>query len=148
MRTLSFIFPAALLLCRMTAIAQPIDSTGPQKPMPNEWIDRDTHHKVVRLSRKEGNNLSFYFHNNPFLDHERMIFYSTDENGHQLYTVDLKTLGLKRVSASNGNAEIVGHHSKSVYFQSHDSVFNTSIETGQTRLVYVFPAEFRGTVQS
>ena len=127
------------------SIAQPVDTTGPKKAMPNEWIDQDTHHKVVRLSRKEGNNLSFYFHNNPFLG-EKMIFYSSDDNGHQLYTVDLKTLALTRVSASNGNAEIVGHRSKSVFYQSHDSVFNTSVETGQTRLVYVFPADFKGSI--
>jgi oligogalacturonide lyase len=146
MRTLSLIFPAVLLLCRVAAIAQPMEETGPQKPMPNEWIDQDTHHKVVRLSRKDGNNLSFYFHNNPFLGRERMIFYSSDENGHQLYTVDLKTLALTRVSSSNGNAEIVGHRSESVYYQSHDSVFNTSVGTGQTRLVYVFPADFKGSI--
>jgi oligogalacturonide lyase len=146
MRTLSLIFPAALLLCRIATFAQPMDETGPQKPMPNEWIDQDTHHKVVRLSRKDGNNLSFYFHNNPFLGRERMIFYSSDENGHQLYTVDLKTLALTRVSSSNGNAEIVGHRSESVYYQSHDSVFNTSVGTGQTRLVYVFPADFKGSI--
>jgi len=142
----SFIPATVLLLCRLTAIAQPMDETGPQKEMPNEWIDQDTHHKVVRLSRKDGNNLSFYFHNNPFLGRERMIFYSSDENGHQLYTVDLKTLALKRVSASNGNAEIVGHRSESVYYQSHDSVFNTSVETGQTKLVFVFPADFKGNI--
>lgn len=146
MRNLVLIIPAILLLCRMTAVAQPLDETGPQKEMPNEWIDQDTHHKVVRLSRKDGNNLSFYFHNNPFLGRERMIFYSSDENGHQLYTVDLKTLALKRVSASNGNAEIVGHRSESVYYQSHDSVFNTSVETGQTKLVYIFPADFKGNI--
>lgn len=146
MRNLVLIIPAILLLCRVTAVAQPLEETGPQKAMPNEWIDQDTHHKVVRLSRKDGNNLSFYFHNNPFLGRERMIFYSSDENGHQLYTVDLKTLALKRVSASNGNAEIVGHRSESVYYQSHDSVFNTSIETGQTRLVYIFPADFKGNI--
>ena len=144
MRTLS-LFTTLLLLCRLTSIAQPVDTTGPQKAMPNEWIDQDTHHKIVRLSRKEGNNLSFYFHNNPFLG-DKMIFYSSDENGHQLYTVDLKTLALSRVSASNGNAEIVGHHTQSVYFQSHDSVFNTSIETGKTRLVFVFPADFKGGI--
>src|ERR1700761_7191922 len=145
-RTIISLFTIALFLsCRLMASAQPMDETGPQKAMPNEWIDQDTHHKVVRLSRKDGNNLSFYFHNNPFLG-EKMIFYSSDENGHQLYTVDLKTLALSRVSASNGNAEIVGHRSKSVYFQSHDSVFNTSIETGQTRLVFVFPADFKGGI--
>jgi hypothetical protein len=44
----------------------PVMETG-GRIMPVEWIDRDTHHRVIRLTRREGNNLSFYFHNNPFL---------------------------------------------------------------------------------
>ena len=130
-------------------VAQPLAQTGPKKPMPDEWIDQDTHHKIIRLSRKDGNNLSFYFHNNPFLGRELMIFYSTDQNGKQLYTVNLKTLQLTRVSSvSTGNSEIVGHQSKSVYYQSHDSVYNTSLENGKTRLIYVFPADFKGSIST
>ncbi len=134
-----------LSLLRLTAFSQPLMETGPKKAMPDEWIDSTTHHKVVRLSRKDGNNLSFYFHNNPFIGNT-MIFYSTDDNGKQLYTVDLKTLQLKRVSSSNSNAEIVGHRTNSVYYQSHDSVFATSIETGATRLIYIFPSDFKGSI--
>src|ERR1700743_2292482 len=100
MKLSHLLLPAILLLARTTILAQPLEETGPKKAMPDEWIDQDTHHKIVRLSRKDGNNLSFYFHNNPFIG-EKMIFYSSDENGHQLYTVDLKTLALTRVSASN-----------------------------------------------
>jgi len=146
MRSL-ILFPTIFILTLSHKIvAQPLDRTGPQKAMPLEWIDQDTHHKIIRLSRKDGNNLSFYFHNNPFLGNDKMIFYSSDENGKNLYTVDLKTLQLTRVSPSNGNAEIVGHRSKSVYYQSHDSVYNTSIETGKTKLVFVFPADFKGSI--
>ncbi|HVS95726.1 MAG TPA: oligogalacturonate lyase family protein [Puia sp.] len=145
MRKSLIALPALLLLLHCAALAQPLEQTGPKKAMPDEWVDQDTHHKVVRLSRKDGNNLSFYFHNNPFIG-ERMIFYSTDEAGKWLYTVDLKTLQLKRIGKTTGNSEIVGHHSKSVYYQSHDSVFNTSIGTGQTRLVFVFPADFKGNI--
>jgi oligogalacturonide lyase len=148
MRKRLILLPALLLLMRcIPVLAQPLEETGPKKAMPDEWIDQDTHHKIVRLSRKEGNNLSFYFHNNPFLG-GRMIFYSTDETGKWLYTVDLKTLDLTRVSRTVGNSEIVGHHSNSVYYQSHDSVFNTSIGTGQTKLVFVFPADFKGNIST
>jgi oligogalacturonide lyase len=147
MRKHLIILPSLLLLLRCIAMTQPLEETGPNKAMPNEWIDQDTHHKVVRLSRKDGNNGSFYFHNNPFIGN-RMMFYSTDETGKWLYTVDLKTLRLTRVSKTTGNSEIVGHHSKSVYFQSHDSVFNTSIGTGKTRLVYVFPTDFKGNIST
>ena len=136
-----------LLLCRSVLVAQPLDSTGPKKAMPDEWIDQDTHHKVVRLSRKDGNNLSFYFHNNPFIGNT-MIFYSTDASGKHLYSVDLRTLGLRRVSDAAGGGEIVGHRTQSVYFQSHDSVFVTSVMTGATKLVFVFPSDFRGSVST
>ena len=145
MRPSFLLLPAALLLIRSLTMAQPLDATGPKKAMPDEWIDQDTHHKVVRLSRKDGNNLSFYFHNNPFIG-EKMIFSSTDSTGKHLYTVDLKTLALHRVSENGSNAEIVGHNTKSVYYQVHDSVYNTSIETGKTRLLFVFPADFKGSV--
>ena len=147
MRNRNFLLLALLLMVRGIAVAQPLEETGPKKAMPDEWIDQDTHHKVVRLSRKDGNNLSFYFHNNPFLD-GKMIFYSTDETGKWLYTVDLRTLELTRVGKTVGNSEIVGHHSQSVYYQSHDSVFNTSIATGRTKLVFVFPADFSGNIST
>src|SRR5947209_5635362 len=55
---------AVMLLAGLTTtvMGQPLAETGPKKEMLSEWIDQDTHHMVVRLSRKEGNNLSFYFH--------------------------------------------------------------------------------------
>jgi oligogalacturonide lyase len=145
MKLFNLLLPALFLLTRMPTFAQPLEETGPQKAMPDEWIDQDTHHKVVRLSRKDGNNLSFYFHNNPFVG-DKMIFTSTDYTGKHLYTVDLNTLALHQVSENGGNAEIVGHHSKSVYWQRHDSVYNTSIENGRTRLIFVFPADFKGSI--
>jgi oligogalacturonide lyase len=134
-----------LLLASTTVLAQPLEETGPKKTMPDEWIDQSTHHKIVRISRKDGNNLSFYFHNNPFIG-EKMIFSSTDADGKHLYTVDLKTLALHKVSENGSNAEIVGHHTKSVYWQRHDSVFNTSIEDGKSKLIFVFPADFKGSI--
>jgi oligogalacturonide lyase len=145
MKLYSIVLATFLFLSQHSLLAQPLEETGPKKAMPDEWIDQDTHHKVVRLSRKEGNNLSFYFHNNPFIG-EKMIFSSTDSMGKHLYTVDLKTLALHRVSENGSNAEIVGHHTKSVYWQRHDSVFNTSIGNGQSRLLFVFPADFKGSI--
>ncbi|WP_431211134.1 oligogalacturonate lyase family protein [Puia sp. P3] len=136
---------AACILLQLVVRAQPLAETGPKKEMPPEWIDQDTHHKVVRLSRKEGDNLSFYFHNNPFIGNQ-MIFYSTDASGKHLYTVDLRTLALRQVGRGGANGEIVGHKSNSVYYQSHDSVFATRIADGVTRLVYVFPADFKGSI--
>lgn len=40
------------------------------QPMPEEWIDQDTGHRIVRLTRRPQGGSSFYFHNNPFLKDE------------------------------------------------------------------------------
>jgi oligogalacturonide lyase len=46
------------------------------------------------------------------------------------------------------NGEIVGVGSRSVYYQVKDSVFATRIDdiTHETRLIFVFPADFKATV--
>lgn len=135
-----------LLFFSAGVFAQPLLETGGQK-MPDEWIDKDTKHKVIRLSRKEGNNASFYFHNNPFVEN-KMLFYSTDNKGRQLYSVDLKTLAIEQITNQKSpmSGEIVGTKTKNVYYQITDSVFSTNIETKETKLLYVFPADFKAKI--
>ncbi len=137
-----------LTLQNIVVSAQPVLETGGQK-MPGEWIDKDTHHKVVRLSGIEGNNLSFYFHNNPFFKN-KMVFYNTLNNHKQIYTVDLKTLKSEQVThqPSNMNGEIVGQKTGNVYYQVKDSVFSTNINTKKTKLLFVFPADYRGSIST
>jgi oligogalacturonide lyase len=144
--------------------AQTKMETGGKK-MPNEWIDGSTGHKIIKLTRREGNNMSFYFHNNPFVG-SKMIFYGTDylytanddsvkqETGNitsankQLYSVDLKTLKVEQLThqANAMNGEIVAPKNKLVYYQVKDSIFSTHIETKQTKLIYVFPADFKANI--
>jgi oligogalacturonide lyase len=126
--------------------AQELLETGGKK-MPDQWIDKDTHHKVVRLSRKDGNNQSFYFHNNPFVA-SRMVYYSNDASGRQIYTVDLKTLQTNQVTSQHSpmNGEIVAPKSRRVFYQIKDSVFATGIDTHKTELVYVFPADYKASI--
>src|SRR4051812_47637355 len=73
--SLCFVFSTFFSL---TGFAQQEMETGGQK-MPDEWIDKDTHHKVVRLTRDGGSNLSFYFHNNPFIGN-KMVYYGSNAN--------------------------------------------------------------------
>lgn len=154
-----------LLLCNSPfSFAQQVLETGGQKPMPDEWIDKDTRHKVIRLTHKTGENASFYFHNNPFISGkeragkdgdekdgmgDRMVFYSTDKtSGRQLYTVNLKTKEIVQLthSALPMKGEIVAHKTHEVYYQVKDSVFATNTDTRKTKLVFVFPADFKGDI--
>ena len=149
-----------------TVNAQQVLETGGQKPMPAEWIDKDTHHKVVRLTDERRSNLSFYFHNNPFTGN-RMVYYSSAAtsqpvsdrvakvetyNGNtkdkQLYIVDLSTQQSGPITRQSSpmNGEILGKKGKNVYYQVKDSVFTTDINTRQTRLIYVFPPHFKASI--
>ena len=156
--TLALLFSASLVLH-----AQPIMETG-GKPMPNEWIDKDTRHKVIRLTRLEGkSNLSFYFHNNPFIGNT-MVFYSSNKNNtsgvakqeissiaspnKQIFLLDLNTLKTEQLTnhSSPMTGEIVDRKGGIVYYQIKDSVFGVNARTKECRLIFVFPADFRGNI--
>ena len=157
-------FVSAILLCVLQMHAQPSLETGGQK-MPASWIDKDTHHKIIRLTNNGRSNMSFYFHNNPFAGN-KMVFYSSEatqpENekaakqetynsnakDKQLYVVDLNTLKDEPVThqSSPMNGEILGKKTKDVYYQIKDSVFASNIETKKTKLIYVFPADFKASI--
>lgn len=132
--------------------AQPVLETG-GKQMPNEWIDNQTHHKVIKLTRRQGANASFYFHNNPFIlqkgnEGDRMLFYGSDHDAQNAYTVNLKTLKIDQVTQSKARvgSEIIGHRYNNLYYQIKDSVFATNIDTKATRLLFVFPDNYKGGI--
>nr|HPR32706.1 oligogalacturonate lyase family protein [Prolixibacteraceae bacterium] len=131
----------------------PVLETGAQNPMPDAWIDSDTGHRIKKLVMDGGSNRSFYFHNNPFVPGDRtnpdqMIYYRTLENQPpQLYALDLKTGASKKLTnQSRVSGEIVAKKGRKVYYQCRDSVFETTIDQAQTRLVYVFPDSLRGSI--
>jgi len=127
----------------------PVLETGSVRPMPAEWIDKDTRHRVVRLTDVEGNNASFYFHNNPFIG-DRMVFYHSEVKDKEIYTLNMKTRRAEQVThmSSPMNGEIVGRATGRVFYQVKDSVFCTRVDNGVTRLVFVFPADFKGNVST
>lgn len=148
--------------------AQPVMETGGQK-MPDAWIDNATHHKVIRLTKREGINLSFYFHNNPFAG-SKMVFYGSNERQQeaypgefqqkaqeiynmnvkekQLYTVDLDTKKIEQLThhATPMKGEIVNAVTQKVYYQVKDSVFATDLLTKKEQLVFVFPPDFKADI--
>lgn len=152
-----------LLLGTYLVNAQPVLETG-GKTMPNEWIDKDTRHKVIRLTRLEGkSNLSFYFHNNPFIGNT-MVFYSSNKNNtsniakqeisstasanKQIFLLDLNTLKTEQLTdhTSPMNGEIVDKKGGIVYYQIKDSVYGVNARTKECRLIFVFPADFKGNI--
>ena len=126
--------------------------TGSVKPMPEEWIDKDTGHKIIHFIPENGENRSFYFHNNPFIpadgkNNEKMIFYRKVNDENQLFSLDLKIRKIDRLTNKKGiRSEIVGKKSRKVFYQCRDSVFSTGIESHETKLIYIFPEDVLGNV--
>ena len=169
-----FAMPAQkyMLLCcfpvlfSLNIAAQPLLETG-GKLMPREWIDKDTHHKVVKLtSGMEGNSLGFYFHNNPFIGND-MIFYNssrqnpadvtdmkkeapsnTNINNKQIFSIDLKSKKTTQLTFQTApmSGEIVCEKTKTIFYQIHDSVYCVNAQTKKNQLVYVFPADFKAGI--
>ncbi|SDC10816.1 oligogalacturonate lyase family protein [Niabella drilacis] len=154
------IFFAGLLLGGIAGHTQPVLKTGPD--MPREWIDADTHHKVIRLTNNDRSNLSFYFHNDPFAG-SKMVYYSTEKiptaaakqetynsntRDRQLYLLDLNTLQSERLTnhTSPMQGEIVCPRLNKAFFQVKDSVFAVDLSTKKESLIYIFPADFKATV--
>ena len=160
-----FLFNLIFLAVYLPLFSQPVLETG-NGPMPNVWIDKDTHHKIIKLSRIPGSNMSFYFHNDPFVGNE-MVFYNSsnpktageDENkkftvydqntrNKQLYVLELNTLKATQLTNHplSMSGEIVSSVRKEAFYQVKDSVFAVNIETKKERLVYVFPADFKASI--
>ncbi|UZR97079.1 oligogalacturonate lyase family protein [Chondrinema litorale] len=132
--------------------------TGGQKPMSSvEWIDQDTGHKLIKLTRSGADNRSFYFHNNPFIpahgdEGDLMVFYGSEEvrkSDHwykgkdikQLFTLNLKSLEIKQLThhSASISGEIVGKKRREVFYQSSDTVFAVNVDNAKSRIIYVFP---------
>lgn len=145
-----FVFEINDSAIQLKSDSLPVMETGGQR-MPEQWIDKDTRHKVVRLSRIEGNSsLSFYFHNNPFTGN-KMVYYSRSGTGNrQLYLLDLASLKSEQLTAHPAamNGEIVHKKNGDIYYQVQDSVFCANANTKKTQLVYVFPDDFKANIST
>jgi oligogalacturonide lyase len=142
----------------------PVIETGSLNPMPDEWIDNDTGHRIMRIVRRGVENRSFYFHNNPFIpqvknEGDKMVFYGSDPRPvpegsesrrpvMQLFTVNLKTLEIDQLTHHPFpmSGEIIGKKRREVFYQSRDSVFAVHAESHEIRLIYVFPDSLNGSV--
>ncbi|WP_069659202.1 oligogalacturonate lyase family protein [Arcticibacter eurypsychrophilus] len=143
-----------LLMINSKLLAQQVLVTGSQKPMPAEWIDKDTGHKIVRLSGKTGPINNWYFHNNPFLkekenEGDKMVFSDTDGLHNQVFTLNLKDKGIEQVTSGVSQKKMLSMTSpktREIIYQTADSIYATNIDSKKTRLLYVFPAGTKGAI--
>jgi Tol biopolymer transport system component len=110
-----------------TGASFPINNNG--APPPKEWIDKDTGHRVIRLSDEPGSS-SLYFHQNAFSpDGTKLVF--TSPTG--IYWVDLNTKKIEQILAGSTSQFTQG---------SRGSVITMIVVGRKTGRIYYTKSEF------
>ncbi|HUA38810.1 MAG TPA: oligogalacturonate lyase family protein [Candidatus Sulfopaludibacter sp.] len=126
----------------LTNAASPPSRANPNPP--TEWIDPDTGHRVIRLSREPGSE-SLYFNLNPFTpDGKKMVI--TTPTG--ISTIDLKTRQIEQVVKGRVGILMVGRKTGQVYYYRFDGnpftspgriIYATDLNTKVTREIASLP---------
>ena len=138
---------AGLFLCfsptgsRTFAAAVPgTNAPAPAEP-PTSWVDPDTGHRIIRLTREPGSD-SFYFNVNSFTpDGKRMVY--TTPNGISL--LNLETLEAKQLVAGPAKTIIVAHKTPNLYYSraTKDPLLSelwcVNLDTGENRKLADLP---------
>lgn len=143
---------ALAALLSQAALAQQVLVTGSQKPMPQEWIDKDTGHLVRRLSGPTGPISNWYFHNNPFIaeqagEGDRMVFANAVNGVSQIFTLNLRDGKLEQITTDpvpKHMLPMIARRTREVLYQSGDTLYATGVDTKKTRKLYTFPQGQRG----
>ncbi len=127
---LSFVLVAFLALSVSATDKVPLD----------EWIDEATGHRVVRLSRREGSNSCFYFHQNPFTaEGDKMVFTGTTQQGRAVFTVGLDTLEIECVAQGSYSHEVVAAKRREMFCLRGNTVCAIQLDTHKTREIAEIP---------
>src|SRR5689334_9387937 len=105
-----------------------------------DWIDPDTGHRVVRLTREPG-SASLYFNQNGYTADLKKMVYTTPGG---ISVLDLETHATKQVVDGGGGRGgvrviVTGHKTQQVYYTKGGAVFATDVDSGATREIAKLP---------
>lgn len=134
-----FIAVALCCLSPLLAFAQADQSTqssSPKEP-PTSWIDPDTGHRVIRLSKEPG-SASLYFNDNAYTPNGTEMVYSTPDG---ISVVNLKTYKTRQVVSGHVRVIVAGRKTQSVFYIKPDehALYVTNVDTGETRKLATIP---------
>jgi oligogalacturonide lyase len=119
----------------------PVASTPATNEPPTSWIDPDTGHRVIRLTREPG-SASLYFNYNSYTpDGKRMVYTTT--NG--ISVLNLETLQSTQVVTGRTRAIVVASKAPNLYYtrSTEDRLFRTlwcvNLDTGANRKIADLP---------
>ncbi|MCU1262012.1 MAG: hypothetical protein JWO80_4897 [Bryobacterales bacterium] len=121
--------------------AMPLTSQNTSEP-PTSWIDPDTGHRVIRLTREPG-SASLYFNQNGYTADGKKMVYTVP---HGISVLNLETHAAKPVVEGNVRIIVTGHKTQNVYYIKEGAVYATDVDTLATREIAKLPP--RGSVST
>jgi oligogalacturonide lyase len=109
---------------------------------PTDWIDPDTGHRIIRLSREPGSE-SLYFHQNAYTTEGDKLIITTPTG---VSTINLKTREIEKVVEGRVKVIVVGRKTRQVYYTRANTLYATNLDTRATREILKLP--FRGGLSS
>jgi oligogalacturonide lyase len=109
---------------------------------PLSWVDPDTGHRIVRLTREPG-SASLYFNQNGYTADGKWLIYTTPGG---ISAFNLATRESKAVVQGQVRVIEAGRKSLKIYYVKGGAVFSTEIDSGATRQIATLPR--RGTVST
>ena len=115
-------------------------AAAPGEP-PTSWIDPDTGHRVIRLTREPGSD-SFYFNYNAYTPDGKKMAYTTP-NG--ISVLNLETLQATQLVTGQTKTIIVGHKTSDLYYtratdrRFFRTLWCVNLNTGENRKIADLP---------
>ena len=113
---------------------------APAPEPPTSWVDSDTGHRVVRLTREPG-SASLYFNQNGYTADGKKLVYSTPQG---VSVFDLASHEARQVVEGRARLIEAGRKTQRLYYVREGAVFWTDAGTGETRRIGALPP--RGSV--
>jgi oligogalacturonide lyase len=123
------------LIAAAGALAQP-----PKTPPPKQWIDKDTGHRIVRLTDEPG-SASLYFNQNGYTADGKKMVYTTPAG---ISVLNLETHAARPVVQGRVRIVVAGRRTQNVYYIRDNAVYATDVDTLATRRIAALPE--RGSV--
>ena len=128
----------------LTGLSLLIAQAPPSEP-PESWIDPDTGHRVVRLTREPG-SASLYFNQNGYTADGKKLVYTTPEG---ISVLDLATHQTRRIVEGHARVIEAGRRTQRIYYSREGAVFATDADSGETRRIGALPhGGFAATVNA
>lgn len=152
MRLLRSLTAAVVVMLPLACVAQSAPD-GP--PPPRSWVDKDTGHRVWRLS-DERNSGGFYFNVNAYTPDEKQMIYTAPDG---IHVMDMATRKTKLLVANPPRVEgavrgegtvhalVAGHKTNSIFYTQTDpathvtAVYKADTNTGAIRKLTDLPAK-------